>query len=69
MKKCMTLIVSIVLFYMLPLPGHALALGGLSVDQSQLNFGTMKEGLVARKVVNLTNIGDTLIEIKNVRTS
>ena len=48
---------------------QALASGKLALDQTAIEFGTMKEGLVAKKVVRLSNSGDTLLKIVNVTTS
>ena len=66
MKRWM--IIAVVALFVMPL-GQAWALGGLSVDQDRLAFGSMKEGVVAQKVVTLTNAGDAVIAIKNVSTS
>ena len=66
MKRWM--MITMVALFVLPL-GQAWALGGLSADQDRLAFGSMKEGVVAQKVVTLTNTGDAVIEIKNVSTS
>ncbi len=49
-------------------PAQALA-GQLGLSADQIEFGQLKEGLVAEKVVTLTNHGAALLQIKNVRTS
>jgi len=65
MKKIM-----ILMMMLLALPlSQARALEKLAVDQTRLAFGAMKEGVVAKKVVTLTNTGNTVIGIKNVTTS
>ena len=66
MKRWM--MIAVVALLAMPL-GQAWAQGGLSVDQDRLAFGTMKEGVVAQKVVTLTNTGAVSIKIKNVSTS
>ncbi|RLC19867.1 MAG: hypothetical protein DRH93_14775 [Deltaproteobacteria bacterium] len=67
MKRCLMLIALIVFFPVLQ--GQVLAQNRLLIDQTRLDFGIMKEGLIAQKIVNLTNAGDTIIAIKNVSTS
>ncbi len=42
---------------------------GLTLSQDRLEFGNMKEGLVAKKVVVLTNSGTEALKIANVTTS
>jgi len=48
---------------------QALAAGQLSVSQDHLTFGTLTEGVVARKDVTLSNNGDSPLTIANVSTS
>ncbi|HDI59447.1 MAG TPA: DUF1573 domain-containing protein [Desulfobacteraceae bacterium] len=47
----------------------AMAAGKLSLDTTAVAFGTMKEGLVAEKVITLSNTGDAPLRIANVTTS
>jgi len=49
--------------------GRALAAGELTVDQKTLEFGSLKEGVVARKTVMVGNTGDAPVTIANVSTS
>ena len=49
--------------------GQAHAGGRLAVDAAVIEFGTMREGLVSEKVVNLSNTGDAPLVIDNVTTS
>lgn len=42
---------------------------GLNVSQQRLEFGNMKEGVKAEKVVILTNTGTAPLRIANVKTS
>ena len=66
MKRWM--MITMVVLFALPL-GQARALEELAADQTRLAFGNMKEGVVARKVVTITNPGDAVIGIRNVTTS
>ncbi len=43
--------------------------GQLAVTPDKIEFGTLKEGVVAQKVVSLKNTGQELMSIKNVSTS
>ncbi|MGE4292451.1 MAG: DUF1573 domain-containing protein [Desulfovibrio sp.] len=47
----------------------ALAAGKLIVNENQVVFGNLVEGVVARKIVTLTNNGDAALTIGNVSTS
>lgn len=49
--------------------GQALAEGALAVSQKTLAFGTLKEGVVARKTVTVKNTGNAPVVIANVSTS
>lgn len=49
--------------------GPALAGGALSVSQKTLKFGSLKEGVVAKKTVTVSNTGDAPLTIANVSTS
>lgn len=66
MKK--TIAAAASLFFLLCLGAHAWA-GGVSLSQDRLDFGNMKEGLVAKKVVILQNSGQETLKIANVTTS
>ena len=48
--------------------GIAIA-GSLSVSVDKVDFGNMKEGLVAKKKVVLTNTGQSPLTIANVTTN
>jgi len=69
MKRCMMMVFITVMVFLSMLPEKAMARDKLFVDKARLDFGTMKEGLVAEKIVTLTNAGDSVITIKNVSTS
>ncbi len=43
--------------------------GDLTLSRDRLEFGKMKEGLKAEKVVVLTNSGPDRLKIANVKTS
>jgi hypothetical protein len=47
----------------------AMAGGALMVDQKILEFGSLKEGMVAKKTVTVSNTGDAPVTIVNVSTS
>lgn len=49
-------------------PAQALA-GQLGLSAQKIEFGQLKEGQVAEKVVTLTNTDRMSLTIKNVRTS
>lgn len=49
--------------------GQALAETGLTIDQTTIAFGNLKEGVVAEKTVVLTNTGGAPLTIANVTTS
>lgn len=49
--------------------GQALAGGALDVSQKTLEFGSLKEGVVAKKTVTVSNSGDAPVTIANVSTS
>ncbi len=45
------------------------AWAGLTLDRDRLDFGKMKEGIKAEKIVVLTNTGEGPLKIANVTTS
>lgn len=60
----------ILVFALLGLTGApALAGGLLAVSQNSLEFGALKEGEVARKMITVSNVGDASLVIANVATS
>jgi P pilus assembly chaperone PapD len=48
---------------------QVLAAGGLALDTTSIAFGTIREGVVAEKIVTLTNTGGAPLAIENVTTS
>lgn len=45
------------------------AWAGLSLSQDRIDFGEMKEGIKAEKIIVLTNTGTDDLKIANVTTS
>lgn len=50
-------------------PAAAGSRGKLVINETLVDFGTMKEGKVAEKVVTLSNTGNQPLTVTNVTTS
>lgn len=68
-KHIPALFMGLAIFIGIGIPVRAWSRADLVLSETDIDFGNMVEGIVAEKIVKLSNAGDQPLRITNVTTS